>query len=69
MTFSFNQANALVALGFWISSGDNWDWERFSTPSRNVDLSRLFGLSGVSKKYFSTKSLTSFFSFVDILQT
>ncbi|MED3721745.1 DarT ssDNA thymidine ADP-ribosyltransferase family protein, partial [Geobacillus stearothermophilus] len=31
-------------------------------PSRNVDLSRLFGPSGVSKKYFSTKSLTSFFS-------
>ncbi|WP_201028605.1 anhydro-N-acetylmuramic acid kinase, partial [Geobacillus sp. B4113_201601] len=24
-------------------------------PSRNVDLSRLFGPSGVSKKYFSTK--------------
>ncbi|KAF6512545.1 hypothetical protein GS8_24 [Geobacillus stearothermophilus] len=38
-------------------------------PSRNVDVSRLFGPSGVSKKYFSTKSLTSFFSFVDILQT
>ncbi|MED3752120.1 hypothetical protein, partial [Geobacillus stearothermophilus] len=41
----------------------------FLLPSRNVDVSRLFGPSGVSKKYFSTKSLTSFFSFVDILQT
>ncbi len=49
-----------------------FDWndvQSIPPPSRNVDLSRLFGPSGVSKKYFSTKSLTSFFSFVDILQT